>query len=42
MKKQQYEVSKSYAEMMYKSDPKWQQAHYQFELGDCEADYSKY
>ena len=42
MKKQQYEMSKAYAEMMYKANPKYSQAKYQYETADCEADYSKY
>lgn len=28
--------------MMYEADPKWQQAKYQFEIGDCEAEFSRY
>lgn len=35
-------MSKAYAEMRYKSDPKYAQAKYQYEAADCEADYSKY
>ena len=42
MKKEQYKMSKEWAAMRYKSDPKYRQAHYQYELADCDADYSKY
>ena len=35
-------MSKAYAEMMYKTDPKWKQARTQYDMGDCEADFSKY
>ena len=42
MRKDQYEMSKAYAEMRYKSDPKYSQAKYAYEAADCEADFSKF
>ena len=35
-------MTKAYAEMAYHQDPLWQEAHYNYEIADCEAEYSKY
>ena len=42
MKKSQYKMTKEWAEMRYKADPKYRTAHYQYEMADCDASYSKY
>ena len=35
-------MSKSYAEMIYKSNPQYVQAKSQYEMADCDGDFSKY
>ena len=41
-KKQRYEMTKSYAELVWKANPQWVQAKSQYQMADCKAHFSRF